>query len=603
MELLKGVGLGKVNEVLEEVVEKTGVGSVLKGNGSQNSLLGTDQDDVIFAEGGNDKVAGGAGSDRIHGGGGDDFLYGEDGDDIIFGAATTGGAVDLNKFRIGEDAKGTVTFEGESAGYKNALGVYKIAADGTIYDVQVLFANASLKGSGGDLIAGQSSVDLDLNTGDQLGFFVVPNGYSQRGMAKLLSDTEGSFQFVDNEGEPGNVNGGGEVKLVHVSEEGVETVVKSQYGDSVFHSHGGAEGGLNGDNFKHVKAEVDVETGTVRIGFEDLKNGGDKDFDDSVFTLDIGQTNAALLPKEALKAASSSDDDLIQGGLGNDKLFGMGGDDTVSGGEGDDQIWGNSGNDTLDGQAGNDDLRGGSGDDIMFGGDGNDVLAGNSGDDKMSGGAGNDRLDGNSGNDIIADNDGDDKVTGGSGNDTFIAGEGNDFYNGGSGFDTIDFSGARVGINVDMSKHTVEGMGKDEIWSIEGLTGSRFADTIKGDKRDNEIDGGQGDDVIRSLGGSDTLTGGEGNDTFVWAAKDAVDQKTGEHLGVDTITDFSKGDRLDFSRILKGQVYEEIGDVVDVREGKNGATVSVKMGDEFVDVVTVEGASASEVMDSFDLLA
>lgn len=575
----------------------------IKGTGAVNSLKGTDQDDLIFAEGGNDKVVGGAGNDRIHGGGGDDVLIGQDGDDIIFGAATTGGVVNMDKFRIGEDVKGTVTFEGETAGYKNALGMYKIAADGTIYDVQVLFANASLKGSGGNLISGQSSVDLQLNTGDQLGFFVVPNGFSQSGMAKLLADTEGSFRFVDAEGEPGNVNGGGEVKLVHVAEDGTESVVKSQYGDSVFHSHGGAEGGLNGDNFKHVKADVDVATGTVKIGFEDLKNGGDKDFDDSVFTLDIGQTNAALLPKEQLKQTTSTDDDVIKGGAGNDKLFGMGGNDIVKGGKGDDQIWGNSGDDTLVGQKGDDHLRGGSGDDVVRGGSGNDVLEGNSGADTLIGGRGDDRIFGQSGDDIIRDGGGNDTVSGGSGNDTFFAGGGRDYYDGDSGFDTIDFSGARFGITADMSKHTVSGMGVDEIWSIEGLVGSKHNDSIKGDKRDNVIDGGDGDDVIRSLGGEDTLTGGEGNDTFVWAAKDVVDEKSGEHLGVDTITDFSKGDRLDFSSILKGQEYEQIGDVVDVRDGENGATVAVKIGDAFVDVVTVEGVSASDVVDSFDLLA
>ena len=50
---------------------------------------------------------------------------------------------------------GSVTFEGETAGYQNAIGMYKIAADGTISDVKILFANGSVTGSGGDLKAGR----------------------------------------------------------------------------------------------------------------------------------------------------------------------------------------------------------------------------------------------------------------------------------------------------------------------------------------------------------------------------------------------------------------------------------------------------------------
>ncbi len=573
------------------------------GNGSTNLLKGTDLDDEIFAEGGNDEVDGGLGDDRIHGGGGDDVLSGNGGDDTIFGASTMGGVVDMDKFRIAEDVRGEVTFLGESAGYNNALGMYKIADDGTIYDVQIVFANASLKGSGGSLVAGESSVGVSLNAGDQVGFFIVPNGYSQRGMAELLSDTDGGFRFVDLEGEPGNVNGGAELKLVHESEDGVETVVRSQYGDSIYHSYGGAESGLNGDGFNHVTAEVDTASGSVKIGFEDLKGGGDKDFDDSVFTFNIGKTNAALLPKESVSGTTSSDNDVIDGGIGNDTLFGMGGDDQIRGGEGNDRVWGNSGDDLLLGDEGSDDLRGGSGNDRISGGEGNDRIIGNSGDDKLAGDAGNDVISGNSGNDVISDGDGDDHVSGGSGDDVFFAGAGNDVFRGDSGFDTIDYSGSRLGLTVDMSKHAVSGVGKDEIWSIERLVGSNFDDEIKGDKRDNVIEGGAGDDVIRSLGGADEMSGGSGNDTFVWAAKDVVSESTGEHLGVDTITDFQKGDRLDFSRILKGQEFEQIGDVVEVRDGENGATVAVRIGDAFVDVVTIEGASAAEVQDSFDLLA
>ncbi|MEL7049390.1 MAG: DUF4114 domain-containing protein, partial [Pseudomonadota bacterium] len=507
--------------------------------------------------------------------------------------------VDMDKFRIGEDTTATITFERESAGFKNTLGVYKIGKDGTIHDVEIVFANASLKGSGGQLVGGESSMEIELSAGDRLGFFVVPNAYSKRGMADLLNDPAAQFKFVDTEGNPANVNNGGPLNLVQTNEEGVETIVRSQYGTSVFHSM--TE--LNGDGYDHVKGSVDVETGAVRIGFEDLWRGGDKDFDDSVFTVDIGQTNAALLPKESNGVSTSTDDDIISGGNGDDQLFGMRGNDKVDGDDGNDRIWGNSGDDTVDGGAGDDVVTGGSGNDVVIGGTGNDQLSGNSGDDKLAGGDGDDKLSGNSGNDEIADGAGNDRAEGGSGDDTFYAGDGNDYYNGGSGFDTLDYSWSDSGLNVDLSKHKVEGFGSDEVWSVEKFVASNFNDTIKGDKRDNVIDGGAGDDVIRGLGGVDTLAGGEGNDRFVWSAKDIVDSKTGEHLGVDTITDWQVGDQIDLYEIVKTQEFEQSEDVVRLTDGENGATISVRLGEVFVDVVTLEGVNSADLTDSSLILS
>ena len=63
---------------------------------------------------------------------------------------------------IVEAHKGSVVFGGETAGYKNAVGMYDIEADGTVSNVKILFANASLKGSGGDLVAGESAADVGL---------------------------------------------------------------------------------------------------------------------------------------------------------------------------------------------------------------------------------------------------------------------------------------------------------------------------------------------------------------------------------------------------------------------------------------------------------
>ncbi|MEL6299779.1 MAG: DUF4114 domain-containing protein [Pseudomonadota bacterium] len=581
--------------LVEEVNDlKTGLNDFV-GTTGDDKIKGTVGDDFIAGESGVDRLRGGEGDDLMLGGGGDDVILGQAGDDVMFGASSTGGAVDMSKFRIAEDYEATVTFDYESAGYKNILGMYKIGADGSIRDVEVLFENASLKGSGGDLISGESSVTTKLQAGDTLGFFVVPNGFSRNGATRdsdgiqgVLKDSATTYRFVDQDGNPASMDSTSELTLVATDANGAEYEVQSQYGDSVFHSVMGDNKAFNVDGMDHVKAYADTKEGTVKIGFEDLKNGGDKDFDDSVFTIDLGVTNTALLPRPQTSSGTSTDDDLMKGGIGDDVMFGMRGDDVVKGGKGDDKLWGNSGNDELYGGAGNDELRAGSGDDYVKGGAGDDVIDGNSGDDAIVAGSGNDDVKGSSGNDKISDGAGNDKVSGGSGDDYFLAGSGDDLYVGGSGFDTLDYSNARGGITADLSKHTVSGRGKDEVWGVEKLIASQKDDTVKGDKRDNVIDGAAGDDVLRGLGGKDTLTGGEGQDTFVWLSKDLVFE--GEHLGVDTITDFSfeDGDVLDLSRIIDGKP-ESIEDFVSLTENERGTLVSVKLGERMVDVVQLEG--------------
>ena len=75
------------------------------------------------------------------------------------------------------------------------------------------------------------------------------------------------------------------------------------------------------------------------------------------------------------------DDDELQGGDGNDRMFGLGGDDEILAGGGNDRVFGGRGDDTADGGAGNDSLFGGQGDDLLKGGAGFDLLDGGRGTD------------------------------------------------------------------------------------------------------------------------------------------------------------------------------------------------------------------------------
>ncbi len=466
----------------------------------------------------------------LGGGGGDQIVAGHNGD-VMFGDSVKAGKVDASKLKITEDVTAKVTWQGESAGFKNALGMYTFDKNGNITGVKMLFANASEQGSGGDLVTGKSGVDVGLHAGDRVGFFVAPNAFSQSGMDKLLADAKGSFKLVDAKtGKPGIVGQGGEFKLVHVDGSGKMTDIKTQYGTSIFTS----SQANNGDGLKHEVTTVDPLTGKITVGFEDLWKGGDKDFDDARFTIDIGIANAAQVGKEgASSTAKGLADDLLIGGNGADTMFGM---------------------------RGNDVLKGGDGDDKMFGGSGNDVLAG---------GAGNDTLYGNSGNDRI------------------VAGAGSDKVYGGSGFDTLDFSGIGGPVKVDLSKHTASGGASVQMLGVEGVVGTSFADIIRGDKFANAIDGGAGNDMIRGAGGADVRTGGGGKDTFVFAAKDVIDSK-GKHLGVDRITDFGKDDVLDLRGVMAGQTGNR-ADLVKMPNDSAGTHVFAKIGGSFHEVAVLEG--------------
>ena len=106
-------------------------------------------------------------------------------------------------------------------------------------------------------------------------------------------------------------------------------------------------------------------------------------------------------------------------------------------------LTGSGRNDTLIGSAGRDAIDGGRGNDRLFGGARNDTLTGGAGRDWLDGGSGNDRLMGGRHNDILIGGTGRDRLDGGVGNDRLIGGEGADRMTGGAGADTFVFVSAR----------------------------------------------------------------------------------------------------------------------------------------------------------------
>ena len=140
-----------------------------------------------------------------------------------------------------------------------------------------------------------------------------------------------------------------------------------------------------------------------------------------------GQQNQPLQPQNQL-----SEDNLIIGSFGNDRLTGTANDDIIVALSGSDTVHGLTGNDKIQGNEETDQLYGDDGEDIVQGGSGSDLLYGEENDDVLAGGVEDDYLIGGNGNDKLYGDVGDDILSGLKGADYFDCGDGVDVI--------IDFS-------------------------------------------------------------------------------------------------------------------------------------------------------------------
>ncbi len=193
--------------------------------------------------------------------------------------------VGASGFSINQTVDAKAVFLGEDAGFRSAVGLYVFDAKGAITDVKMLFTNASLKGSGGELVVGSTSGGVTLPAGSQFGFFIASNA-DARTPGKQLENAV-KFQLVNLKGEPATLADGGNVKLVAIDEKGKVTDVRTEYGTTLFFSNLKQ----NADGVAHVKIAVDAKTGNISVGFEDLIRGGDRDFNDVKFSINIGAVN------------------------------------------------------------------------------------------------------------------------------------------------------------------------------------------------------------------------------------------------------------------------------------------------------------------------
>jgi Ca2+-binding RTX toxin-like protein len=283
---------------------------------------------------------------------------------------------------------------------------------------------------------------------------------------------------------------------------------------------------------------------------------------------------------------------ILNGGIYNDSIFGLDGNDQLNGLGGNDVLTGGNGADTLNGGVGADNMRGGAGNDVYvvenasdivnesiagsngvdtvqsaisfslantarvfgavenltllgagnFSGTGNalnNVITGNTGANVLNGGAGNDSLNGGAGNDTLNGSVGADNTRGGAGNDVYIVDNAADIINesiaGSNGVDTVQSAISFSLANTTRVFGAVENLSLLGAANISG-TGNALNNVITGNTGANVLNGGAGNDTLNGGGGADNMRGGAGNDVYVVDnAADIVNESIAGSTGVDTV--------------------------------------------------------------------
>lgn len=343
----------------------TVIENVFTGDGN-DTIIGNDVNNTLNGGRGDDLIKGSLGDDTLYGGAGNDILYGGNGDSsgvitldkqfvdpIVFPAlherinikhlkppGDPSLGIDNDNLVIGFDAQAEITFRKGFAGYNNTLGVYSIASDGTIQNAKILWEN--VKDAGVDIT---HLIDLPMSDTGEIGFFIIANGDTRNKYTGMDTGTEGNIKFYYD-------FGGVNERIATVDDNGdfITTVYDDGFtqhvlkGPTYHTTDRGADSDLNPDGEVHIVSGLmpgsDGEVGDIfRIGFEDLPNLGDADYEDVLFDLNI-------VP-QTIGNEGEIGNDILYGGAGDDILYGEGGDDILIGGQGADHLYGGAGRDVF----------------------------------------------------------------------------------------------------------------------------------------------------------------------------------------------------------------------------------------------------------------
>ncbi len=274
----------------------------------------------------------------------------------------------------------------------------------------------------------------------------------------------------------------------------------------------------------------------------------------------------------------------VDGGTGDDIIWGHNPGETLLGGDGNDWIDGGAGNDSLFGGAGNDSVVGGLGNDRLQGDDGNDTLVDLSGHNQVYGGTGDDWAHTGTGNDTVYGDDGNDVIDDAGGSNILYGGAGNDYIYGGSGSDTAFGGDNNDAISGFDGNDTIDGgLNEDAMWGGGGT------DTLYG---------GSGNDYLYGGGGNgDTMYGGDGDDAFYFARGDGTGDRIVDSGGTNTIVVFGGFATEDTGQwwVPGTGVSDHNGGTIGDALGGTGSDVSISYAAGNVFTLNILGTGAASI--------
>jgi Ca2+-binding RTX toxin-like protein len=456
------ISLDETNGALPAANLFGGAGNDTLTGGSGNDLLfGGAGNDTLLGMGGNDMLFGGAGNDTLIGGTGDDQVFGQSGNDRMIW--NPGDGSDLNE---GGDGIDTVEVNGG-----NAAETFTVTPNGSrVRFDRVTPAPFSLD------IGTTENLLVNMNGGDDV--FTAGNGLASL-IALTVDGGAGNDTITGGDGNDVLIGGDGNDTLIGgrgndvlLGGAGNDTFVWNPGdGNDVIEGQGGHDTlQFNGAN---VSEKIDLSANGRRLRlFRDVGNvtmdvNGVEQVDvaarsgaDTLTVNDLSRTgvtdvNIDLAGTPGSGTGDGQADTVIVNGTAHADVVRITGSGTsytvaglpatvmVQGSEGaNDQLVVNAlgGNDsvtaaglsaatvglTVDGGTGNDTITGSDGNDVLIGGDGNDTLIGGRGNDMLFGGAGNDKF-------------------------VWNPGDSSDVVEGQGGHDTLQFNGANVSENIDLS--------------------------------------------------------------------------------------------------------------------------------------------------------
>ncbi|MRR58090.1 MAG: hypothetical protein EG824_07760 [Deltaproteobacteria bacterium] len=531
-----------------------------------DSLFGSDADDVIegrggndllYGYGGNDTLLGGEGSDAINGGDGDDTLIGGEGNDTLNGDAGNDTYVfgsgygqdvisdvdwtttdidtiqlapgvipsDLTVTRDGSDLFLSLNGGADKLTLRNWFISDSYKIERVVFDDQTEWTAEELASritvpvgtEGDDTLFGSEYADVARGESGN-------DTISGFGGNDLLSGGAGNDQLeggVGNDlldGGAGNdiLNGGiGDDTYVFGSGSGQDVISDDDWTvgniDTITMSPGVTPGDVMVTRDRN-NLYLGLNGGADKLTLLNWVTNDSYKVERVVFEDQTEWTPEELARRIAVPESTTADDN----------LYGSGNADVIDGIGGNDQILGYGGNDTL---------RGGEGNDILFGEDGNDTLIGGLGADSLDGGAGDDTY-------LFAIGDGQDTIS-----SIDVSTGKHDVIVFASGIQPTDVVATRSGDDLILSiQGTQDQLTVQNYFQAsteanpEGIEAIRFADgttwgyadvsgeggpivsddgdSIVGYYTDDVLNGAGGNDSLWGMNGNDTLDGGVGDDTL-----------------------------------------------------------------------------------------